>query len=127
MVLQAELNRYTAIIHILQDYCKSVSPFCAESLVHNELEEALEIPSDEPVAAGKGKGAPKGAKAAGDAKAAKGGKGAPAAALVFEPFREPLSKSILLSSCSELPIVVPEEEAPADPKAKGKAAPAKVT
>jgi hypothetical protein len=99
-MMQSEVTRFTAALHVMQDYAKANSSYEASTRIANELEETLPLDGS----------------AVTDAKAGKGGKGdAPPA-----PFREVLPRVIL---DAEMMSAIPEpgaEEPVADPKAKGK-------
>jgi len=102
-MLQAEISRFNAALHLMQDYAKASAGYEANSQFVNELEETLPMSDDGGAApAGKDKG--------------KGGKGDTPPA----PFRAVLPSLVLEE---ELMKAIPQpgvEEEEADPKAKGK-------
>lgn len=135
-LIQAELNRYFATLHILFDYSKSMTGFDYLTQYHNIMEEALEIifvasssPATGTTTADKKAQKAKAGKAAEKA-AAKGGKGADPVPneYVSTPFRVPISSCILPDVILELPVLAPTgDDATADKsKAAKKATPAKV-
>ena len=111
-LLQAELNRFVAALHVIFDISKAVNRFQYNAQVCNALEETLALAGGAPPEDAKGKKAAPAAKG----KGGKGGGPEPPT-----PFREPLAPFILdRAVMSTLPEKAAAEAVVDDPKAKGK-------